>query len=136
MVLCHQGRHFSKRVMWPGELPGLRNPVQGDRGSLTSFNLTGVGSFEPGDRPNRNATRPGKRPFRGPLENPAAAKSSTMKGPRGLAGESCGRRCQIANDLSRWVGGCFYVRSPESEPLARRLCQLGRAGNTTDVPPR
>lgn len=30
------------------------NPVQGDRQSLTAFNLTGVGSFGSGDRPNRD----------------------------------------------------------------------------------
>ena len=30
-----------------------RNPVHGGPGSMTSFNLAGVGSFEPGDRPNR-----------------------------------------------------------------------------------
>jgi hypothetical protein len=30
-----------------------RNPVHGGPGSLTSFNLAGVGSFEPGNRPNR-----------------------------------------------------------------------------------
>jgi hypothetical protein len=30
-----------------------RNPVRGGSGSLTPFNPAGVGSFEPGDRPNR-----------------------------------------------------------------------------------
>jgi hypothetical protein len=30
-----------------------RNPVRGDQGSLTSFNPAGVGSFGPGNRPNR-----------------------------------------------------------------------------------
>ena len=34
------------------------NPVQGVRQSLTAFNLTGVGSFGSGDRPNRD------KPFR------------------------------------------------------------------------
>ena len=50
---------------------------------------------------------------RGLLANPAAVNSSTMKGPRGLAGESCGRRSRMAKDFSRWVRGCFHVRSPE-----------------------
>ncbi len=36
-----------------------------------------------------------------------------MKGPRGLAGESCERRSRTAKDLGRWVRGCFHVRSPE-----------------------
>lgn len=36
-----------------------------------------------------------------------------MKGPQGLASESCERRCQTANGRRRWVRGCFYVRSPE-----------------------
>jgi hypothetical protein len=39
------------------------------------------------------------RPVRGPAANPPAVKSSTMKGPRGLASESCRRRCRIANDF-------------------------------------
>ncbi len=46
-------------------------------------------------------------------QNPAGANSSTMKGPQGLASESCERRCQTANGHRRWVRGCFYVRSPE-----------------------
>jgi hypothetical protein len=48
-----------------------------------------------------------------------AANSSTTKGPRGLASEFCGRRCQTVKDRSRWVRGRFYVRSPEisGEPV-------------------
>ena len=88
-------------------MPEWRNPVQGVRARKSAFNLAGVGSTEPSDRPVRT------RLVRGRSANPIAANSSTMKGPRGLASEFCGRRCQTANDFSRWVRGRFYVRSPE-----------------------
>ncbi len=55
----------------------VSNPVQGVRAIYKngSFNLTGVGSFQPGDRRNRG------RPPRGLPANPGATKSSTTKGP-------------------------------------------------------
>jgi len=83
------------------------NPVRGVRSlELRSTRPAwGVSSLATG--------RTGNDKIRGPLVNPAAANSSTMKGPRGLAGESCGRRCRTANELGRWVRGCFHVRSPE-----------------------
>ncbi len=68
-----------------------RNPVRGGSGSSTSFNPAGVGSFVPGDRPNR------VRLARRLPANPEAAKSSTMKGPRGLASEFRERRCRTVN---------------------------------------
>lgn len=85
----------------------MRNPVQGVRGlrPRSTCPAWGVSSLATG--------RTGVDLLRGPLANPVAANSSTMKGPRGLAGESCGRRSRIAKDLGRWVRGCFYVRSPE-----------------------
>jgi hypothetical protein len=94
------------------------NPVQGIRGPRPrlTWPAWGVSSLAIG--------RTGGDLLRGPLANPAAANSSTMKGPRGLAGESCRRRCRAANDLSRWVRGCFYVRSPEM--LAESQSTRGR----------
>jgi hypothetical protein len=55
----------------------VSNPAQGVRTIFEngSFNLAGVGSFQPGDRRNRG------RPPRGLPANPGAAKSSTTKGP-------------------------------------------------------
>ena len=85
----------------------LRNPVQGVRGfqPRSTCPAWGVSSLATG--------RIGADLLRGPWANPMAANSSTMKGPRGLAGESCGRRCRTAKDLGWWVRGCFHVRSPE-----------------------
>ena len=84
-----------------------RNPARGVRSlRLRSTRPAwGVSSLVTG--------RTGVDLLRGPLANPAAANSSTMKGLRRLAGESCGRRCRTANELGRWVRGCFHVRSPE-----------------------
>lgn len=85
----------------------LRNPAQGIRG--LELRLTcpawGVSSLVTG--------RTGDDLPRGLLANPVAANSSTMKGPQGLAGELCRRRSRIAKVGSRWVRGCFHVRSPE-----------------------
>ena len=83
----------------------MRNPVQGVRGHRlrSTCPAWGVSSLVTG--------RTAGDLLRGSLANPTTANSSTMKGPRGLAGESCGRRCRTAKDLGRWVRGCFYVRS-------------------------
>ena len=85
----------------------MRNPVQGVRGHRprSTCPAWGVSSLATG--------RTGVDLLRGPLANPMAANSSTTKGPRGLAGESCERRSRIAKDLGRWVRGCFHVRSSE-----------------------
>jgi len=85
----------------------MRNPVQGVRGHRprSTCPAWGVSSLATG--------RTGVDLLRGPLANPVAMNSSTMKGPRGLAGESCERRSRIAKDLGRWVRGCFHVRSSE-----------------------
>lgn len=85
----------------------MRNPVLGIRslGLRLTCPAWGASSLATG--------RTGGDLLRGPLANPVAVKSSTMKGPRGLAGESCRRRCRMAKNLSRWVRGFFYVRSPE-----------------------
>jgi hypothetical protein len=85
----------------------MRNPVQGVRGRKprSTCPAWGVSSLVTG--------RTGVDLLRGLLANPVAANSSTTKGPRGLAGESCERRSRIVKDLGRWVRGCFYVRSPE-----------------------
>ncbi len=84
-----------------------RNPAQGVRspGLRSTCPAWGASSLATG--------RTGGDLPRGPLANPAAVNSSTMKGPRGLAGESRGRRCRTANGVGRWVRGCFHVRSPE-----------------------
>ncbi len=102
-----------------GESPtcSVRNPAQGARGLLDLSDFV-----QPDRRGELRAWRQAEpdsiqtRPVRGPLANPAAANSSTMKGPidsRGLVGESDGRRCQTANELSGWVRRRFYVRPPE-----------------------
>lgn len=85
----------------------MRNPAQGVRGHgpRSTWPTWGASSLVTG--------RTGGDLLRGLLESPAAANSSTMKGPRGLVGELCGRRSRTAKDQSRWVRGCFYVRSPE-----------------------
>ena len=85
----------------------MRNPAQGVRGHRprSTCPAWGVSSLATG--------RTGADLLRGPLANPVAANSSTMKGPRGLAGESCERRSRIVKDLGRWVRGCFHVRSSE-----------------------
>ena len=85
----------------------VRNPVQGVCGQAphSTCPAWGVSSLATG--------RTGSDLIRGLRANLVAANSSTMKGLRGLAGESCGRRSQIAKNLGWWVRGCFYVRSPE-----------------------
>jgi len=85
----------------------MRNPVQGVRGlrPRSTCPAWGASCLATG--------RTGVDLLRGPLANPVAVNSSTMRGPRGLAGESCERRSRIAKDLGRRVRGCFYVRSPE-----------------------
>ena len=85
----------------------IRNPVQGVRGHRprSTCPAWGVSSLVTG--------RTGVDLLRRPWAKLTAANSSAMKGPRGLAGESCGRRCQAAKDLGRWVRGRFYVRLPE-----------------------
>jgi len=64
----------------------------------------GVGSF-------RLATSETGADNLGDLVKRETVKSSTMKGPQGLAGELGERRCQTANTQRRWVRGRFYVRS-------------------------
>ena len=64
--------------------------------------VSGVGSFRPGDRRNRLFDR-----SRGPSANPRAAKSSTTKGPQGLASHFNRRRSRIAKTTHRGVTGRF-----------------------------
>jgi hypothetical protein len=81
---------------------------------LGSFNLTGVGSFRPGDRRNRAFDR-----VRVPSANPRDVNSSTMKVSQEIASESDSRRSQIVNARHRWVRGRLYLRSPESTRESR-----------------
>ncbi|TWU55944.1 hypothetical protein Poly59_22470 [Rubripirellula reticaptiva] len=101
----------------------MSNPAHGVRGHrLRSTCPTwGASSLATG-RTERDLTR-------GPLANPAAANSSTMKGPRGLVGELCERRCRAAKDLGRWVRGCFHVRSPEMRDGSIELESLNDASS-------
>lgn len=85
----------------------MRNPVQGARGLRPRSTCPAWGV------PSLVTSRTGRDESRRSRANLATANSSTMKGLRGLAGETCGRRCQAAKDLGWWVRGCFYVRSPE-----------------------
>lgn len=78
--------------------------------------------------------------LRGSLANPTTVNSSTMKGPRGLAGESCGRRSRNAKDLGRWVRVRFYVRHSEiigtlETEFRWKLCLFWRTRHTANVPP-
>ena len=91
----------------------MRNPVQGV-GSLalhTTCPAWGVSNLVTG--------RTEADQLRRLRANLATANSSTMRGPRRLAGELHGRRCQTANDCDRWVRGCFHVRSPEMRVQAK-----------------
>ena len=97
-----------------------RNPARGARGlELRSTRPAwGVSSLV--------TSRTGADCLRGPLANPVAANSSTMRGLRRLAGEPCGRRCRTAKGASRWVRGCFHVRSPE---MVADSCDRNYAGS-------
>lgn len=85
----------------------MRNPAQGVRGHRprSTCPAWGVSSLA--------TDRTAGDLLRGPSANPRAANSSTTKGPRGLAGELCERRCRAANDFGWWVRGRFYVRPSE-----------------------
>ncbi len=87
------GPWWTKRVKIPPEGSGPLS-VRSTR--------AGVGSFWPGDRRNRLFDR-----SRGPSANPRAAKSSTMKGPQGLASHSDRGRCRTANASHRGISGRF-----------------------------
>lgn len=95
----------------------MRNPAQGVRGHRlrSTCPAWGVSSLA--------TDRTAGDYLRGLSANPRAANSSTMKGPRGLAGESCRRRSRIANGFGWWVRGCFYVRP--SEMIARLRIATG-----------
>jgi hypothetical protein len=84
----------------------VTNPVQGIRTSTVRLTWLAWGA-------SSLATGGTGDPDRALPANPAGVNSSTMKGPKGLASEDCGRRCQTAKDFHRRVRGCFYVRSPE-----------------------
>ncbi len=85
----------------------MRNPVQGVRGHRprSTCPAWGVSSLA--------TDRTAVDLLRRSLANPTTANSSTTKGPRGLAGELCRRRCRAANGFGWWVRGCFYVRPSE-----------------------
>ncbi len=53
------------------------------------------------------------------------AKSSTMKGPQGLASEFDWRRCRTAKIHRRRVSGCFSFRPAEIERIAARKLRSG-----------
>lgn len=102
----------------------MRNPAQGVRGHRprSTCPAWGVSSLV--------TDRTAEDFLRRSLANPTTANSSTMKGPRGLAGKLCGRRCRAANDFGWWVRGCFYVRP--SEMMAMLLiatCHRNYAGS-------
>lgn len=67
-----------------------RNPSRGVRGHAPRSTRAAVGSSSAAMRATGQETMPGDRPKR------PAVKSSTMKGPRGLGGESRRRRCRTA----------------------------------------
>ena len=78
------------------------------------------------------ATRFGDPPKR------RTVKSSTMKGPQGLASKFNRRRCRTAKDHRRWVSGRFSFRPAEIvrqhgylAGCSWRLCPGGSLGHTT-----
>ncbi len=102
----------------------MRNPVQGVRGQRprSTCPAWGVSSLA--------TDRTAGDLLRRSLANPTTANSSTTKGPRGLAGELCGRRCRAANDFGWWVRGCFYVRLSEMiATLPTATCNRNYAGS-------
>jgi hypothetical protein len=82
------------------------NPIRGVRGPRPRSTRPARGASA------RRRAEPGGDTPGDPVKR-RTAKSSTLGGPRGLAGESHGRRCRIANTRRRWVRGRFPVRSPE-----------------------
>lgn len=70
------------------------------------------------------------------------AKSSTMKGPKGLAGEYARRRCRTAKHPHRGIRGSFWFLPPEiagtpdQEALVSlwKLCRDGSPGHTVGGP--
>jgi hypothetical protein len=91
------------------------------------------GSFNLGRRgelPTWQQAGPG-RDWLGDGAKHPAAKSSTMKGPKGLAGKQGRRRSRTAKSRRRWVRGCFCVLSPEIAPSGRKRCPAGRLEHTT-----
>jgi len=102
----------------------LRNPMQGVRGLRlrSTCPAWGVSSLA--------TDRTAGDLLRRSLANPTTANSSTTKGPRGLAGKLCGRRCRAANDFGWWVRGGFYVRPSEMIVLLRiATCNRNYAGS-------
>ena len=120
-----QGRYFTKQVK-DFLMKKMCNPVQGVRGHRprSTCPAWGVSSLA--------TDRTAVDLLRGSLANPATANSSTTKGPRGLAGKLCGRRCRIANDFGWRVRGCFYVRP--SEMIATRNRNYAGSGEL-DIQP-
>ncbi len=78
----------------------MRNPVHGVRGlrPRSTWPAWGASSLATG--------RTAVDLLRRPLANPTAVNSSTTKGPRGLAGELCGRRCRA---VRRQLKGSFVL---------------------------
>ena len=94
-----------------------------------SFNFAGVWSHE-----WVTPTMPKVRWPSGIPSKTGNAKSSSMKGPRGLASESRRRRCRTANWRCGRVRGCFLFRSPEINCRVIggwKLCSGGSLGHTT-----
>ncbi len=102
----------------------MRNPAQGVRGYRlrSTCPAWGVSSLA--------TDRTAGDLLRGLSVNPRAANSSTTKGPRGLAGKLCERRCRAANDFGWWVRGCFYVRPSEMIVMLQiATCNRNYAGS-------
>lgn len=112
-------------------LSGCKSPqgarsigVQAQRGP---FNLSRRGEFSTGDSWDRDSDQSRRSGVRR-----STAKSSTTRGPKGLAGESERRRCRTAQTCCRWVRGSFsflpaeIARSGHS-PLFAETMPPGRA---------
>ncbi len=68
-------------------------------------------------------------------EKTAAANSSTMKGPEGLAGKYIGRRCQTAIRVSLEGNGGLLASTPRNRLLRRLHAKCSRhavTGNCGD----
>ena len=114
----------------------------GDRSTDWKSRPWGQGRTRLGQRGWRGEQGTRERSFRGPTpsgirRSKRSVKSSTMRGPRGLASESWRRRCRTANDIRRWVGSHLSLLASENRTAYRgwlgRLRQAGTPVRATAV---
>lgn len=115
------------------------NPAAGVRATAATSGKSGGSPVRPvqplrrGEPPSWRQAGPGSDRTRGPSASPRAANSSTMKGPRGLAGQfRAETRGRTAKRSGGWVRGRFCIRSPEIGcSRSRKRRRVGTRGRTT-----